>query len=199
MAISLDKGQKVDITKGNPGLTNLLVGLGWDKKVEAISGSDFDLDAHAFMVNAEGKVEQKGDYVFYKNLQDSSGAVKHTGDNLTGEGAGDDEQILVDLSKVPARIQRIIFAIIIYMAEQRKQTFGQVNNAFVRVADSTNPRAGSELCRFDLTEDYSTATVLLAGELYRHGSDWKFNALGQSLASYKDAYRLYGADAFYNV
>lgn len=194
MAIDLTKGQKVDITKGNPGLVKLLVGVGWDKKVERVSGYDFDLDAHAFMLNAEGKVEQKGDYVFYKNL--SSAGVVLTGDNRTGEGTGDDEQIILDLPAIPDRIQRIAFAIIIYDAEQRGQNFGQVNNAFVRVADYAG---GQELCRYDLTEEYSTETALLTGELYRYNGEWKFNALGQAMPSYKDVYRLYGADAFYNV
>lgn len=174
MAINLSKGQKVDLTKGNPGLKNIMVGLGWD--VNAFdSGADFDLDAAAFMLGTNGKCLTDKEFVFYGNLSHPSGAVNHMGDNLTGEGEGDDEQIQVDLSKVPANIEKIAFTVTIYDSETRNQNFGQVSNAFIRLVDETN---GAELIRYDLGEDFSIETAVVVGELYRNGAEWKFNAIG---------------------
>lgn len=174
MGVSLVKGQKVDLTKGNSNLKKIVVGLGWD--VNKYDGqSDFDLDASAFLLNANGKVRNDSDFVFYGNLNHQSGAVSHTGDNLTGEGEGDDEQIKVDLSKVPSDVESIAFAITIYDAETRKQTFGQVSNAFVRIFDE---ETGNELIRYDLGEDYSVETALIVGKLYRKDGEWKFEAVG---------------------
>ena len=174
MAVNLSKGQKVDLTKGNPGLSKLLVGLGWDTN-RYDGGYDFDLDAAAFMLTAREKVGNDQDFIFYGNLEHASGAVQHMGDNLTGEGEGDDEQIKVDLSLVPANIERIAFTVTIYDADVRRQNFGQVSNAFIRIVDETN---GRELIRYDLGEDFSIETAVVVGELYRHNADWRFNAIG---------------------
>ena len=161
MPINLSKGQKVDLTKGNPGLTKIMVGLGWD--VNAFdSGSAFDLDAAAFLLGASGKCPTERDFIFYGNLKHSTGAVEHMGDNLTGEGDGDDEQIMVDLAKVPASIERIAFTCTIYDAENRRQNFGQVSNAFIRIVDQST---GTELIRYDLAEDFSIETAIVVGEL----------------------------------
>ncbi len=174
MAISLQKGQKVDLTKTNPGLTKVVVGLGWDTN-KYDGGQDFDLDAAAFMLSESGKVNNEADFVFYNNLTHQSGSVSHLGDNLTGEGEGDDEQIKVDLSKVPAGINKISFTVTIHDAQQRSQNFGQVSNAFIRIfKDGTE----EELIRYDLGEDFSVETAVVVGELYRHGAEWKFNAIG---------------------
>ena len=174
MAVSLQKGQKVDLTKGNPGLSKIIVGLGWDiNKYDG--GYDFDLDAAAFMVGANGKVTTDTDFIFYGNLKHASGAVEHMGDNLTGEGEGDDEQILVDLSLVPANIQKIGFTVTIYDYDVRKQNFGQVSNAYIRIVDAVT---NTELIHFDLGEDFSIETAVVVGELYRHNGEWKFNAIG---------------------
>lgn len=174
MPINLQKGQKVDLTKGNPGLKNIMVGLGWDVN-QYDGGADFDLDAAAFLLGDSGKVNTSDDFVFYGNLKHVSEAVVHMGDNLTGEGDGDDEQITVDLSKVPASITRIAFTVTIYDAEVRKQNFGQVSNAYIRIADEST---GQELIRFDLGEDFSIETAVVVGELYKHNGEWKFNAIG---------------------
>lgn len=174
MAISLSKGQKVDLTKGNPGLSKIVVGLGWD--VNKYDGTaPFDLDAAAFLLGETGKVLDDSDFVFYNNLKHASNSVIHMGDNLTGEGDGDDEQIKVDLSKVPQDIQRIAFTVTIHDAVQRVQNFGQVSNSYIRVF---NEETQEELIHYDLGEDFSIETVLVVGELYRHGSEWKFNAIG---------------------
>lgn len=174
MPINLTKGQKVDLTKGNPGLKNVMVGLGWD--VNAFdSGADFDLDAAAFMLGADGKCPSDKEFIFYGNLSHSSQAVMHQGDNLTGAGDGDDEQILVDLAKVPANIEKIAFTVTIYEAETRNQNFGQVSNSFIRLVDNSN---GTELIRYDLGEDFSIETAIVVGELYRNNGEWKFNAIG---------------------
>ena len=174
MAISLSKGQKVDLTKGNPGLKKIMVGLGWD--VNAFdSGADFDLDAAAFMVGASGKCPTEKEFVFYGNLEHPSQSVKHMGDNLTGEGEGDDEQIEIELDKVPANVEKIAFTVTIYDADVRKQNFGQVANAFIRIVDETS---NTELIRYDLGEDFSIETAVVVGELYRHNGEWKFNAIG---------------------
>lgn len=174
MAISLEKGQKVELTKTNPGLKKIKVGLGWDiKKPDA--GIDFDLDALAFLLNSTDKVRGEKDLVFYNNLKHESGAVVHSGDNKTGLGEGDDEMITLEFDKVPADVNKISFAITIHDAEVRKQNFGMVSNAFVRVVDlDTNV----ELVRYDLGEDYSTNTAVIAGDVYRHQDGWKFNAIG---------------------
>ena len=173
MSVNLTKGQKVSLTKGNPGLKNVVVGLGWD--VNAFdSGADFDLDASAFLLGANGKTAASTDFVFYNNLQHPSGAVTHTGDNLTGEGEGDDESIKVDLSKVPASVEKIAFTATIHEAEARRQTFGQVSNAYIRIYDENT---NQELLRYDLGEDFSIETAVVFGELYKHNGEWKFNAI----------------------
>ncbi len=174
MPINLSKGQKVDLTKKNPGLKNIMVGLGWD--VNAFdSGADFDLDAAAFMLGAGGKCPTEKEFIFYGNLEHISGAVKHMGDNLTGEGEGDDEQIEVSLRDIPSNIERVAFTVTIYDAEPRRQNFGQVSNSFIRIVDADT---NSELIRYDLGEDFSIETAVVVGELYRHNGEWKFNAIG---------------------
>lgn len=174
MPISLQKGQKVDLTKKNPGLTKVLIGLGWDTN-RYDGGSDFDLDAAAFLLGENGKVTGQGDFVFYGNLAHTSGSVTHLGDNLTGAGDGDDEQVKIDLALVPADVHKIDFTVTIYDAETRKQNFGQVDNAFIRLV---NEATGEELIRYDLGEDFSIETAVVVGELYRNGAEWKFNAIG---------------------
>ena len=174
MAISLAKGQKIDLTKTNPGLTNIIVGLGWDTK-KYDGGNDFDLDAVAFLVNKEGKSTGDSSFIFYNNKQDASGSVVLSGDNLTGEGEGDDETIKVNLSTVPADVDKIAVCIDIHEAAARSQNFGQVSNAYVRIVNEAN---GEELLRFDLSEDYSVETGIVAAELYRHSGEWKFSAVG---------------------
>lgn len=174
MPINLSKGQKVDLTKGNPGLRKIMVGLGWD--VNAFdSGAAFDLDAAAFMLGQNGKCPTENEFIFYKNLEHSSGAVKHMGDNLTGEGEGDDEQILIDLTLIPANVDKVAFTVTIYDSDARRQNFGQVSNSFIRIVDETT---GQELIRYDLGEDFSIETAVVVGELYRHRGEWKFNAIG---------------------
>lgn len=174
MPISLQKGQKVDLTKGNPGLIKLMVGLGWDTN-KYDGGNDFDLDAAAFLLGDTGKVKDQSDFVFYGNKEHASGSVVHMGDNLTGEGDGDDEVIHVDLSKVPADINKVTFTVTIYDPEVRKQNFGQVSNAYIRIVDEVN---NTELIRYDLGEDFSIETAVVVGEIYRNGAEWKFNAVG---------------------
>ena len=180
MGVSLSKGGNVSLTKqaGAAGLTAVTVGLGWD--VRTTTGTDFDLDASAIGVKAEGKVLTDQHFVFYGNLKSPEGAIEHTGDNLTGEGEGDDEQIKVNLAAVPAEIDKLVFPVSIYDAETRSQSFGQVRNAFIRVLNQAN---GEELARYDLTEDASTETAMVFGELYRNGAEWKFRAVGQGYAS----------------
>lgn len=174
MPINLAKGQKVDLTKKNPGLKNIMVGLGWD--VNAFdSGADFDLDAAAFMLGSNGRCPTEKEFIFYGNLEHTSGDVKHMGDNLTGEGEGDDEQIEVDLTVIPSNVDKIAFTVTIYDAEPRRQNFGQVSNAYIRIVDmATN----SELIRYDLGEDFSIETAVVVGEIYRYNGEWKFNAIG---------------------
>ena len=174
MPVCLTKGQKVSLTKGNPGLTNVVVGLGWDVN-QFDTGGSFDLDAAAFLVTDSGKISRTEDFVFYGNLSHPSGAVQHMGDNLTGEGDGDDEQIKVNLAAVPENISKIAFTVTIYEAEQRRQNFGQVNNAFIRIYNEAN---GEELLRYDLGEDFSIETAAVFGELYKNNGEWKFNAIG---------------------
>ncbi|MBO5287491.1 MAG: TerD family protein [Clostridia bacterium] len=179
MAISLRKGERVDVTKSAPGLSKLVVGLGWDTN-GYYGGNDFDLDAQAFLLNATGRVNVDEDLVFYGNTTHPSGAVMHTGDNRTGEGDGDDEQILVDLSMVPGNISRIDFTATIYDGEERGQNFGQVSNAYIRIVDATT---GNELIRYDLGEDFSIETAVVVGSLYRHNGEWKFSAVGSGFQS----------------
>ena len=178
MTVSLQKGQKVDLTKSNPGLAKILVGLGWDTN-KYDGGADFDLDAAAFLLGSNGKVTSDGDFVFYNNLKHASGAVEHMGDNLTGDGEGDDEQIKIELGKIPANIEKIDFTVTIHEAEARKQNFGQVSNAFIRIVDDGN---NQELIRYDLGEDFSVETAVVVGELYRNNGEWKFNAIGSGFS-----------------
>ncbi|PWV97886.1 tellurium resistance protein TerD [Paenibacillus cellulosilyticus] len=178
MSINLAKGQRIDLTKTNPGLTKVIVGLGWDTNKYS-GGSDFDLDASAFLLHEDGKAKSEADFVFYNNLQAYNGAVLHTGDNRTGEGDGDDEQIVIDFSKIPAHISRIGITVTIHEAETRYQNFGQVSSAFVRVVNEAN---NVEVLRYDLGEDFSTETAVVFCEFYRHGNDWKFQAIGSGFA-----------------
>ena len=174
MALSLSKGGNLSLTKEAPGMTKVLVGLGWDAR--STDGQDFDLDASAFMLKADGKVRADSDFIFYNQLKSVDGSVEHTGDNRTGEGDGDDEAIKVDLSKIPADIHKIAFTVTIHEAEARRQSFGQVRNAFIRIV---NQDTNVEVGRYDLDEDASTETAVIFGELYRHGTEWKFRAVGQ--------------------
>jgi len=178
VGVSLSKGGNVSLTKEAPGLTAVTVGLGWD--VRTTTGTDFDLDASAILTNTEGKVGSDQNFVFFNNLKSPDGSVEHTGDNLTGEGEGDDEQIKVNLAGVPADVQKIVFPVSIYEAESRQQSFGQVRNAFIRVVNQSD---NNELARYDLSEDASTETAMIFGELYRYGGEWKFRAVGQGYAS----------------
>jgi tellurium resistance protein TerD len=178
LAINLTKGQRIDLTKTNPGLKKVIIGLGWDTN-RYHGGHDFDLDACAFLTDENSRVINDLDFVFYNNLSDPSGAVEHTGDNRTGYGDGDDEQIRIDFRKVPSHVQRIAITVTIHEAEARKQNFGQVNNAFARVVDE---ETGREILRFDLGEDFSVETAVVICELYRHNGEWKFNAVGSGFA-----------------
>jgi tellurium resistance protein TerD len=178
VGVSLSKGGNVSLTKEAPGLTAVVIGLGWD--VRTTTGSDFDLDASALLCTAEGKVLSDKHFVFFNNLKSPEGAVEHTGDNLTGEGEGDDEQIKVNLATVPPEATKVIFPVSIYDADSRGQNFGQVRNAFIRVVNQAD---NSEIARYDLSEDASTETAMVFGELYRNGSEWKFRAVGQGYAS----------------
>ncbi|GHF34468.1 chemical-damaging agent resistance protein C [Streptomyces mashuensis] len=178
MGVSLSKGGNVSLTKAAPNLTAVVVGLGWDARTT--TGTDFDLDASALLCNDQGKVANDQNFVFFNNLKSPDGSVEHTGDNLTGEGEGDDEQIKVNLAGVPADVAKIVFPVSIYEAETRQQSFGQVRNAYIRVVNQAD---NTELARYDLSEDASTETAMVFGELYRHGAEWKFRAIGQGYAS----------------
>jgi len=178
MAVSLSKGGNVSLTKEAPGLTAVLVGLGWDARTT--TGNDFDLDASAIMLTTEGQVLSDSHFVFFNNTTSPDGSVEHTGDNKTGEGAGDDEALKVNLSGVPAEVARVVFPVSIYDAETRSQSFGQVRNAYIRIV---NQSGGAEIARYDLSEDASTETAMVFGELYRNGAEWKFRAVGQGYAS----------------
>jgi tellurium resistance protein TerD len=178
VGVSLSKGGNVSLTKAAPNLTAVLVGLGWDARTT--TGTDFDLDASALLTNADGKVLSDSHFVFFNNLKSPDGSVEHTGDNLTGEGEGDDEVIKVNLAGVPGDVAKIVFPVSIYEAETRQQSFGQVRNAYIRVVNQTD---NNELARYDLTEDASTETAMVFGELYRNGAEWKFRAIGQGYAS----------------
>lgn len=174
MVVSLAKGQKVDLTKTNPGLQKVMIGLGWDTN-KYDGGHDFDLDTSIFLLDETGKVKDPSDFVFYNNTTGGNGSVVHSGDNLTGDGDGDDEVVYVTLNEVPAAIQKITFTVTIHEAESRNQNFGMVSNAFIRIVNDAN---GQELIRYDLGEDFSIETALVVGELYRHGGEWKFSAIG---------------------
>jgi tellurium resistance protein TerD len=177
MAISLSKGGNVNLSKESPGLNKIVVGLGWDAR--ATDGAAFDLDASAFLVKLDGKVRSDSDFCFYNNKVVADGAVQHAGDNTTGAGEGDDETIKVELSKIPADLDKVVFAVTIHEAEARKQNFGQVNHAYIRV---TNAEGGQEIARYDLSEDASIETAMIFGEIYRIGAEWKFKAVGQGFA-----------------
>lgn len=173
MAVSLSKGGNVSLSKEAPGLTKILVGLGWDPRVT--DGTDFDLDASVFICGEDGKVRSDTDFIFYNNLKSADGSVVHLGDNTDGEGEGDDEQVTIDLSKVPADVKKLAFGVTIHEAGPRNQNFGQVSNAFMRIV---NQSGDSELARYDLSEDYSVETAMIFGEVYRHNDEWKFKAIG---------------------
>ena len=174
MAISLQKGGNVNLSKEAPGLVNLKVGLGWDTR--ATDGAAFDLDGAVFLLNSSGKVRSDSDFIFYNNLKSSDGSVVHSGDNTTGAGEGDDETVSIDLSKVPADVDKVVLAVTIHDAEARRQNFGMVGKAFIRCINATN---SSEIARYDLSEDSSTEAAMIFGEVYRNGADWKFRAMGQ--------------------
>jgi tellurium resistance protein TerD len=174
MGVSLNKGGNVSLSKEAPGLTRILIGLGWDTR--STDGADFDLDASLFMLSAEGRVRSDSDFIFYNNLKSSDGSVEHTGDNLTGEGEGDDEAIKVTVTQVPADVDKLVVAVTIHDAQNRGQNFGQVENAFMRIVNDEN---AVEIARYDLSEDASTETAMIFGEVYRHGDEWKFRAVGQ--------------------
>ncbi|WP_160721189.1 TerD family protein [Bacillus sp. USDA818B3_A] len=203
MAINLQKGQRVDLTKGNPGLTKIMVGLGWDP-VQSSGGGGFlgglfggggnsanvDCDASVIMLGANDKLQNNKDVIYFGNLRSNDGSVQHSGDNLTGDGDGDDEQIMIDLSRVPANIQKLVFVVNIYDCVKRKQHFGMIKNAFIRVV---NPNSNQELLHYNLTDNYSGLTCLVTGEIYRHGNEWKFAAIGSgtNAASLSEVVRSY--------
>jgi tellurium resistance protein TerD len=174
MAISLTKGGNVNLSKEAPGIAKTTIGLGWNPRVT--DGQAFDLDAIAFLVGENGKVRADTDFIFFNNLKSADGSVAHNGDNRTGEGDGDDETLSVDLSKVPADVAKVVFCVTIYDGAGRNQNFGQVSNAYIRVV---NDAGGAEIARYDLSEDSSTETAMIFGELYRNGAEWKFRAIGQ--------------------
>ena len=174
MAISLQKGGNVNLSKEAPGLKKMTIGLGWDTR--ATDGAAFDLDGAVFLLNTTGKVRSDADFVFYNNLKSADGSIVHSGDNLTGAGEGDDETVTIDLASVPADIDKIVVGVTIHDAEARKQNFGMVSKAFIRCINSDG---GTEIARYDLSEDGSTEAAMVFGEVYRNGTDWKFRAIGQ--------------------
>jgi stress response protein SCP2 len=202
MAISLQKGQRVDLTKGNPGLSKIMVGLGWDPVQSSGGGGLFgsifgggsapnvDCDASVIMLGANDKLQNNKDVIYFGNLRSNDGSVQHSGDNLTGDGDGDDEQIMIDLSRVPSNIQKLVFVVNIYDCVKRKQHFGMIKNAFIRVV---NPSNNQELIHYNLSDNYSGLTCLVTGEIYRHGNDWKFAAIGSgtTAASLSEVVRSY--------
>jgi tellurium resistance protein TerD len=177
MPVSLSKGGNVSLTKEAPGLTKIMVGLGWDAR--STDGADFDLDGSAFVLSASGQVRTDKDFIFYNNLKSEDGSIEHMGDNLTGSGEGDDECIKINLTAVAADVQKVAITVTIHEADKRSQNFGMVSNAFVRVVNDDN---GSEIARYDLSEDASTETAMVFGEIYRYGNEWKFRAVGQGFA-----------------
>lgn len=191
MPINLSKGQKVDLTKGNAGLDAILAGLGWDIN-QYDGGHEFDLDVSVFLTGESGRVEADSNFIFYNNTQDAAGSVIYSGDNRTGEGEGDDESVNVTLSKVPANVHKIAITVTIHDAEARGQNFGQVSNSYIRIVNTAN---NEELIRYDLGEDYSIETAIVVGELYRHGAEWKFSAVGAGFQGGLEALcRNYGLD-----
>jgi stress response protein SCP2 len=207
MAINLQKGQRVDLTKGNPGLSRIQVGLGWDPVQSGkgggggglfgglfggggAGGANVDCDASVIMLGANDKIQNNKDVVYFGNLKSPDGSVQHSGDNLTGDGDGDDEQVVVDLSRVPSHVQKLVFVVNIYDCVKRKQHFGMIQNAFIRIV---NPSNNNELIRYNLTDNYSGLTCLVAGEIYRHGNEWKFAAIGSgtNAASLSEVVRSY--------
>ncbi|MGG3470190.1 TerD family protein [Neobacillus pocheonensis] len=203
MAINLQKGQRVDLTKGNPGLTKIMVGLGWDP-VQSSGGkgmfgslfgggggqANVDCDASVIMLGENDRLQNNKDVIYFGNLKSNDGSVQHSGDNLTGDGDGDDEQIMIDLSRVPSNIQKLVFVVNIYDCVKRKQHFGMIRNAFIRVVNPTN---NSELIKYNLSDNYSGLTCLVTGEIYRHGNEWKFAAIGSgtNAASLSEVVRSY--------
>ncbi len=177
MGVSLSKGGNVSLSKSAPGLNKISIGLGWDARVT--DGAAFDLDASVFLLNADGKVRSDADFIFYNNLSSADGSVRHQGDNRSGEGEGDDEAVDVELSRVPADVTRIQVAVTIDEADTRRQNFGMVQNAYMRVVNAGD---GKEIARYDLSEDASMETAMVFGEVYRHGNEWKFKAIGQGYA-----------------
>jgi len=174
MAVELTRGGNLSLEKASPGLTNIVVGLGWDER--STDGANFDLDASAFLLNEGEKVRSDADFIFYNQLRSSDGSVEHTGDNLTGAGEGDDESLKIQLAGVPQDVAKVSFTVTINDAEKNGQNFGMIRNAFIRVVNAADQ---SEICRYDLTEDFSIETALIFGELYRHSGEWKFKAVGQ--------------------
>ncbi|MBF8778408.1 TerD family protein [Pseudomonas fulva] len=174
MALSLQKGGNLSLTKTDPSLSKIIVGLGWDPR--ATDGTEFDLDASAFLLNGAGKVRSESDFIFYNQLKSIDGSVEHTGDNRTGVGDGDDEIIKVDLERVPTDVEKVAFTVTIHDADLRRQNFGQVSGAYIRIVNETN---GNEVVRYDLAEDASTETAMIFAELYRNNGEWKFRAIGQ--------------------
>ena len=177
MAISLQKGGNISLSKTTPNLKNVLIGLGWDAR--STSGDDFDLDASVFLVGSNGKVRSDADFIFYNQLRSTCESVEHTGDNRTGDGDGDDESVKVVLDKVPSAIERLVVAVTIHDAQARNQNFGMVRGAYIRLV---NIDTDDEIVRFDLTEDASVETAMIFGEVYRHNNEWKFRAVGQGYA-----------------
>lgn len=177
MAVSLSKGGNVSLSKEAPGLKAIIVGLGWDAR--STDGQPFDLDASAFILNNGDKVRTDNDFIFYNNKTGANGAVQHQGDNTTGAGDGDDEKVLINLAGLPADVNKVSFSVTIHEADQRRQNFGQVRNAFIRVC---NAEGGAEIARYDLSEEASTETAMIFGEVYRYGAEWKFKAIGQGFA-----------------
>ena len=182
MSVNLQKGQKVDLTKGNAGLKRLIVGLGWDEAEKKVGffgrkkGADIDCDASALVCGAGGKLLDKDDIVYFGNLKHRTGAITHLGDNLTGEGEGDDEQLIVELNAIPESYEKIIFVVNIYKSFERNQHFGMIKNAFIRIVDADTKQ---ELCKYNLSENYNNMTAMIFGEVYRYKGEWKFNAIGQ--------------------
>jgi len=173
MAVSLSKGGNVSLSKEAPGLNNIIVGLGWDPRVT--DGTEFDLDASVFICGENGKVRADADFIFYNNTKSADGSIEHLGDNRSGEGEGDDEQVTINLGKVAADVKKLVFAVTIHDAGARSQNFGQVANAFMRIVNADGDK---ELARYDLSEDYSVETAMIFGEVYRHNDEWKFKAIG---------------------
>ncbi len=187
MSINLVKGQKIDLSKGSNGLTKIMVGLGWDpveKKGGLLGGlfgggsaANVDCDASVILLDSNGKMKDKKDLVYYGNLKNSNQSIIHQGDNLTGDGDGDDEQIMLDLERIPSEVSKAVFVVNIYDCIKRRQDFGMIKNAYIRVVDT---KSGAEMCKFNLTEDYAGKTSLIVGEIYKNNSDWKFGALGEA-------------------